>query len=84
MANKLEIAKEFFRMYPEGWVAKEVTHAGVGKWSIKVIGKYRDANGFPSQKFLFDVVGSIGTRNNEMADDLHQVVNDIIQTAVVN
>lgn len=81
--NYLEITKNFLQHYPEGWVQKDVFAIGGGHWGIKVIGNYRDAKGVNQKEFLFEVVGANGTRNNEMASDLHQMVNDLISAASV-
>ena len=84
MSNNLEIAKMFFKSNPQGWALKNVRSMQGGLWAIEVKGYYRDEKGSVQEQYLFEVIGSDGTRNNEIASDLHQVVNDIIQTALVN
>lgn len=81
MSNQLEIAKDFFNFNKDGWVEKKVKSVGGGDWSIEVYGKYRDANGVIQKRYLFEVVGSNGTLNNEISSDLHSIVDNTISAA---
>lgn len=79
----IHISKDFFKTNPKGWVEKKVKTQEDGCWGIDVYGHYNDAKGEHKTQYLFNVNGSVGSKH-EIGDDLHTLVNDIIQTAIVS
>jgi len=70
--NRISLLKEF------GHYQSESKSIGDGLWSLEVYGWNDDEE---RREFLFELVGSNGTRDNEEPDDLHGYLSELYDEA---
>jgi hypothetical protein len=70
--KKVQLLKEF------GHYQSETKAIGGGEWAIEVYGWNDDEE---RREFLFELVGSNGTRDNEEPDDLHGYLSELYDEA---